>query len=211
MEKLLILDTNSLLNRAYYAIRGLTTQDGMPTGAIFGTLKLILDISAKVQPDRIFAAFDIKKKNFRHDIFPEYKGHRKPMDEELAVQLEPLKEILRLMGIAIVQKEGFEADDIIGTLTQTLVGEKTVVSGDKDLLQLIKDDTTVYLTKVGVSQLDKNDIKVLNEKGFRTVDEFVDYKGLRGDTSDNIPGVEGVGELTALKLIKEYGNSGCFK
>lgn len=206
MEKLLILDTNSLLNRAYYAIRGLTTQDGMPTGAIFGTLKLILDISAKVQPDRIFAAFDIKKKNFRHDIFPEYKGHRKPMDEELAVQLEPLKEILRLMGIAIVQKEGFEADDIIGTLTQTLVGEKTVVSGDKDLLQLIKDDTTVYLTKVGVSQLDKNDIKVLNEKGFRTVDEFVDYKGLRGDTSDNIPGVEGVGELTALKLIKEYGS-----
>ena len=206
MEKLLILDTNSLLNRAYYAIRGLTTQDGMPTGAIFGTLKLIIDISAKVQPDRIFAAFDIKKKNFRHDIFPEYKGHRKPMDEELAVQLEPLKEILRLMGIAIVQKEGFEADDIIGTLTQTLVGEKTVVSGDKDLLQLIKDDTTVYLTKVGVSQLDKNDIKVLNEKGFRTVDEFVDYKGLRGDTSDNIPGVEGVGELTALKLIKEYGS-----
>lgn len=206
MEKLLILDTNSLLNRAYYAIRGLTTQDGMPTGAIFGTLKLILDISAKVQPDRIFAAFDIKKKNFRHDIFPEYKGHRKPMDEELAVQLEPLKEILRLMGIAIVQKEGFEADDIIGTLTQTLVGEKTVVSGDKDLLQLIKDDTTVYLTKVGVSQLDKNDIKVLNEKGFRTVDEFVDYKGLRGDTSDNIPGVEGIGELTALKLIKEYGS-----
>lgn len=206
MEKLLILDTNSLLNRAYYAIRGLTTQDGMPTGAIFGTLKLILDISAKVQPDRIFAAFDIKKKNFRHDIFPEYKGHRKPMDEELVVQLEPLKEILRLMGIAIVQKEGFEADDIIGTLTQTLVGEKTVVSGDKDLLQLIKDDTTVYLTKVGVSQLDKNDIKVLNEKGFRTVDEFVDYKGLRGDTSDNIPGVEGIGELTALKLIKEYGS-----
>lgn len=206
MEKLLILDTNSLLNRAYYAIRGLTTQDGMPTGAIFGTLKLILDISAKVQPDRIFAAFDVKKKNFRHDIFPEYKGHRKPMDEELAVQLEPLKEILRLMGIAIVQKEGFEADDIIGTLTQTLVGEKTVVSGDKDLLQLIKDDTTVYLTKVGVSQLDKNDIKVLNEKGFRTVDEFVDYKGLRGDTSDNIPGVEGIGELTALKLIKEYGS-----
>ena len=206
MEKLLILDTNSLLNRAYYAIRGLTTQDGMPTGAIFGTLKLILDISAKVQPDRIFAAFDIKKKNFRHDIFSEYKGHRKPMDEELAVQLEPLKEILRLMGIAIVQKEGFEADDIIGTLTQTLVGEKTVVSGDKDLLQLIKDDTTVYLTKVGVSQLDKNDIKVLNEKGFRTVDEFVDYKGLRGDTSDNIPGVEGIGELTALKLIKEYGS-----
>lgn len=206
MEKLLILDTNSLLNRAYYAIRGLTTQDGMPTGAIFGTLKLILDISAKVQPDRIFAAFDIKKKNFRHDIFPEYKGYRKPMDEELAVQLEPLKEILRLMGIAIVQKEGFEADDIIGTLTQTLVGEKTVVSGDKDLLQLIKDDTTVYLTKVGVSQLDKNDIKVLNEKGFRTVDEFVDYKGLRGDTSDNIPGVEGIGELTALKLIKEYGS-----
>lgn len=206
MEKLLILDTNSLLNRAYYAIRGLTTQDGMPTGAIFGTLKLILDISAKVQPDRIFAAFDIKKKNFRHDIFPEYKGHRKPMDEELAVQLEPLKEILRLMGIAIVQKEGFEADDIIGTLTQTLVGKKTVVSGDKDLLQLIKDDTTVYLTKVGVSQLDKNDIKVLNEKGFRTVDEFVDYKGLRGDTSDNIPGVEGIGELTALKLIKEYGS-----
>ena len=206
MEKLLILDTNSLLNRAYYAIRGLTTQDGMPTGAIFGTLKLILDISAKVQPDRIFAAFDIKKKNFRHDIFSEYKGHRKPMDEGLAVQLEPLKEILRLMGIAIVQKEGFEADDIIGTLTQTLVGEKTVVSGDKDLLQLIKDDTTVYLTKVGVSQLDKNDIKVLNEKGFRTVDEFVDYKGLRGDTSDNIPGVEGIGELTALKLIKEYGS-----
>ena len=128
------------------------------------------------------------------------------MDEELAVQLEPLKEILRLIGIAIVQKEGFEADDIIGTLTQTLVGEKTVVSGDKDLLQLIKDDTTVYLTKVGVSQLDKNDIKVLNEKGFRTVDEFVDYKGLRGDTSDNIPGVEGIGELTALKLIKEYGS-----
>lgn len=206
MEKLLILDTNSLLNRAYYAIRGLTTQDGMPTGAIFGTLKLILDISAKVQPDRIFAAFDIKKKNFRHDIFPEYKGHRKSMDEELAVQLEPLKEILGLMGIEIVQKEGYEADDIIGTLTQTLVGEKTVVSGDKDLLQLIKDDTTVYLTKVGVSQLDKNDIKVLNEKGFRTVDEFVDYKGLRGDTSDNIPGVEGVGELTALKLIKEYGS-----
>ena len=206
MEKILILDTNSLLNRAYYAIRGLVNTSGLPTGAIFGTLKLILDIKEQVQPTKIFAAFDVKKKNFRHDIFPEYKGHRKPMDEDLIKQLQPIKELITLMNIKIVEKEGYEADDVIGTLTDKLVGEKIVLSGDKDLLQLIKNDTTVYLTKVGVSQLEVNDIKELNNKGFRTVEEFIDYKALRGDTSDNIPGVVGIGELTAKKLIAEYSS-----
>lgn len=206
MDKILILDTNSLLNRAYYAIRGLSTTNGLPTGAIFGTLKLILDIQEKVQPTKIFAAFDIKKKNFRHDLYAEYKGHRKPMDEDLAVQLQPLKDIIASTNIKIVEKEGYEADDVIGTLTEKLEGEKIVLSGDKDLLQLIKADTTVYLTKVGVSQLEMNDIKELNNKGFRTVQEFIDYKALRGDPSDNIPGVPGIGELTAKKLIAEYSS-----
>lgn len=206
MDKLVLIDGNSLLNRAYYATPVFTTQNGMPTNAIFGFVKLLFKILDDVKPQYIVVAFDMKAPTFRHKMFDGYKATRKPMPEELAVQVEPLKNLLRAMKIAICQKEGIEADDIVGTLSNKFDVHSYIYTGDRDSYQLVDKKTDVYFTKKGVSDLVK-----LGEDNFKeivgiTPAQVIDLKALMGDKSDNIPGVPGIGEKTALELLQKYSS-----
>ncbi len=204
MEKLVLIDGNSLLNRAFYATNVFTTQAGFPTNAIFGFLKLLFKIQNDLKPEYIVVAFDMRAPTFRHKKFDAYKAGRKPMPEELAVQVEPLKELLRAMNIAIYQQEGIEADDIIGTLSTMFHVYSYVYTGDRDSYQLVDSKTEVRYTKRGVT-----DLLILNEGNFEEVTtilpkQIIDLKALMGDKSDNIPGVPGIGEKTAYNLIHTY-------
>ena len=205
MNKIILIDGNSLLHRAYHALPGLKTSKGFFTGAIMGFLRLVTKLVKEQKPTHMAVAFDLKAPTFRHKMFTEYKGTRKPMDPELAMQIEPLKEILKLMEIKVVSMEGYEADDILGTLSKRF-GETTyIVTGDRDSFQLVSDSTTILWTKKGVTDIEFITPEWLLNDGF-TVDTFIDYKALRGDPSDNIPGVKGVGEKTARELLSTYGN-----
>ena len=158
MKKLVLIDGNSLLNRAFYATRLLTTKSGMPTNAVFGFVKLLLKIVSDQQPDRLIVAFDLKAPTFRHKMYDGYKATRKPMPDDLAVQVGTLKALLRSMNIAMCEKEGLEADDIIGTLSHKFEDTKSIViTGDRDAYQLVDERTDVYLTKTGVSEVLKLD------------------------------------------------------
>ncbi|MBE6053131.1 MAG: DNA polymerase I, partial [Clostridium sartagoforme] len=209
MERLLILDSNSLLNRAFYAIPELTTSDGVHTNAVYGFVNMLFKMKAELKPDYIVAAFDKKAPTFRHKEYEDYKAGRKKMPPELAEQFPIIKELLDLLSINIYELDGFEADDIIGSLAK--YAEKNnievfVVTGDKDALQLASDNINVVITKKGVTET-----AVYNKKSFIdefgvTPTQFIDVKGLMGDKSDNIPGVPGVGEKTAYKLIQTYGS-----
>lgn len=207
MLELVLIDGNSLLNRAFYATKHLTTKSGMPTNAVFGFTKLLLKIISDIRPDRLIVTFDLKAPTFRHKMYDGYKATRKPMPDDLAAQLGTLKSLLQSMRIAMCEKEGFEADDLIGTLSHKFADTKSIViTGDRDSYQLVDDRTDVYLTKTGVSDLLK-----LNRDNFRSVvgyepRQVVDMKALMGDSSDNIPGVAGVGEKTALALITQFGS-----
>ena len=206
MKKLVLIDGNSLLNRAFYATRLLTTKSGMPTNAVFGFVKLLLKIVSDQQPDRLIVAFDLKAPTFRHKMNDGYKATRKPMPDDLAVQVGTLKALLRSMNIAMCEKEGFEADDIIGTLSHKFEDTKSIViTGDRDAYQLVDERTDVYLTKTGVSELLKLDKdNFYASVGYRP-EQVTDLKALMGDSSDNIPGVAGVGEKTATALLAQYG------
>lgn len=204
MKKLALLDSNSLLNRAYYAIRALSSPDGRPTNAVFGYLNMLLKLIADYKPTHVIATFDMRAPTFRKEMYADYKAGRKPMPEDLALQLPIIKEVLNALNIKIVEKEGFEADDIIGTLAKKCDYETLVVTGDKDSLQLISDSTTVLLTKKGISEIVEYTPARLKEDGL-TPSQIIDLKSLMGDASDNIPGVPGVGEKTAMTLITEYG------
>ena len=207
MNTLVLIDGNSLLNRAFYATKHLTTKNGTPTNAVFGFTKLLLKIIGDIKPDRLIVAFDLKAPTFRHKMYDGYKATRKPMPEDLAVQLGMLKSLLKSMNIALCEKEGFEADDLIGTLSHKFEDTKSIIiTGDKDSYQLIDERTDVYLTKTGVSDLLK-----LNQSNFFSVvgyfpAQVIEMKALMGDSSDNIPGVPGIGEKTAFSLISEYGS-----
>ncbi len=203
-NKLLLVDSNSIIHRAYHGLPFLKSESGHPTGAIFGFFNILFKLIEDEKPSHIACAFDLRAPTFRHKMFDQYKGTRKPMDEELRVQFEPIKEILSAMNIAIVSKEGFEADDILGTLSHKYDINSIVVTGDKDSLQLVDEKTRIYLTKTGVTEVIVYDTDRLLEDGF-TTKSFIDYKALRGDTSDNIPGISGVGEKTAKKLLDEFG------
>lgn len=192
-EKLLLIDANSLIHRAYHALPNLKTSKGVHTGAIYGFLTLFLRIVKELAPSHVAAAFDLKAPTFRHKLYAPYKGTRKPMDAELAEQFEPLKELLSLMRVPVVSLEGYEADDILGTLSVKFEGDTVVLTGDRDSFQLVSDTTRVFWTKKGVSEVEIYDLQRLAEDGF-TPQSFIDYKALRGDPSDNIPGVPGVGE-----------------
>ena len=205
MNKIILIDGNSLLHRAYHALPGLKTSKGFFTGAIMGFLRLVTKLVKEQKPTHMAVAFDLKAPTFRHKMFTEYKGTRKPMDPELAMQIEPLKEILNLMEIRVISMEGYEADDILGTLSKRFDDTTFVVTGDRDSFQLVSDSTTILWTKKGVTDLEFITPQWLLEDGF-TVDTFIDYKALRGDPSDNIPGVKGVGEKTARDLLTTYGN-----
>ncbi|MBR7162975.1 MAG: DNA polymerase I [Clostridia bacterium] len=205
MNKIILIDGNSLLHRAYHALPGLKTSKGFFTGAIMGFLRLVTKLVKEQQPTHMAVAFDLKAPTFRHKMFTEYKGTRKPMDPELAMQIEPLKEILRLMEIKVISMEGYEADDILGTLSRRFEDTTYIVTGDRDSFQLVSPSTTILWTKKGVTDIEFITPEWLLNDGF-TVDTFIDYKALRGDPSDNIPGVKGVGEKTARDLLATYGN-----
>ncbi len=206
--KLLVIDGNSIINRAYFAIRTMTTKDGMPTNAIYGFLSTLYRELDVHEPDCVLVAFDTREKTHRHLSYEGYKATRKGMPDELAMQLAPLKEVLDAMGIARFELAGYEADDIIGTLSKHCGSENScvIVSGDKDNLQLISENVVVELpiTKAG-----KKENIIFDEATFKDSYGFlppqlVDLKALMGDSSDNIPGVAGVGEKTATELIQKY-------
>lgn len=207
MIKLVLIDGNSLLNRAYYATQHLTTKSGTPTNAVFGFTKLLLKIIDDVKPDRLVVAFDLKAPTFRHLIYNEYKATRKPMPDDLAVQVPILKSLLASMKIAICEKEGYEADDIIGTLSKKYKDVKSIIiTGDRDSYQLVDENADVYITKTGVSDLLKLSLQNFKENIGYEPRQVIDMKALMGDSSDNIPGVPGVGEKTALSLISQFDN-----
>lgn len=205
MEKLVLIDGNSLLNRAFYATPVFTTSSGVPTNAIFGFIKLLFKIQSDLKPEYLVVAFDMKAPTFRHKMYDGYKATRKSMPEDLAVQVEPLKSLLKAMDIAICQKEGIEADDILGSLSKKFNVHSYVYTGDRDSYQLVDEKTDVHFTKRGVTDLLK-----LNKDNFKTEiginpSQVIDLKSLMGDSSDNIPGVPGIGEKTALGLLEKYG------
>ncbi|MGN0814142.1 MAG: DNA polymerase I [Candidatus Coproplasma sp.] len=206
MDKLVLIDGNSLFNRAFYATPIFTTKDGNPTNAIFGFIKLLFKIISEQKPEYMIVAFDMKAPTFRHKMYDGYKATRKPMPQELAAQIEPLKSLLAAMNIATYQQEGIEADDIIGTLSNKFDVHSFVYTGDRDSYQLVDDRTDVYFTKRGVSDLTKlSKDNFLAEVGIAPL-QVIDLKALMGDKSDNIPGVTGIGEKTALNLLNAYGS-----
>ena len=205
MDKLVLLDSNSLLNRAFYALPPMSAVDGRPTNAVYGYVNMLLKIITEAKPTHIIATFDLKAPTFRKKMYSEYKAQRKPMPEELAAQLPIIKDVLASMNINIITLEGYEADDLIGTIAKKCPFETIIVTGDRDSLQLVSDTTKVWLTKKGITEIVEYDIARLAEDGL-TPAGVIDLKSLMGDTADNIPGVAGVGEKTAKTLLQTYGD-----
>ena len=209
MEKFLIIDANSIINRAFYAIRPLTTKSGLNTNGIYGFLNILLKELADLQPNYIACAFDVSRVTFRTELYSEYKGTRKPTPPELIEQFEPLKNLLRAMNITVLEKQNYEADDIIGTVSKICSDSGIacdILTGDKDDLQLIDDSTNVMLiiTKAGKTTTTRMNRDELKAQYGLTPCEMIELKALMGDKSDNIPGVRGIGEVSGLNLIKEY-------
>lgn len=208
MKKLIVIDGNSLANRAFYAIPILSNSKGVITNAVYGFTNMLMRLVKQEQPDYLAVAFDVSRKVFRHEQYADYKAQRKGMPEELRGQMDLIKDVLRAMNIAIYEAEGYEGDDVIGTMVRWAEREdiaSIIVTGDKDSLQLISDKTSVYLTKKGISELGRYDYAAFHEEYNLVPDQVRDLKGLMGDSSDNIPGVPSVGEKTALKLLHQYG------
>ena len=212
MKRLVVIDGNSIMNRAFYGIMGskvLQTEDGTYTNAVYGFLAIMFKILEDLKPEYLAVAFDLKAPTKRHLMYAEYKGTRHAMPEELVAQMPIIKEILRAMNITIIEKEGYEADDILGTLAKKAEKEKistTILSGDRDTFQLASKMITIRIphTKAGKTEEDDFDEgKVIETYGVKPKG-MIEVKGLMGDKSDNIPGVPGVGEKTAITLIKKY-------
>ena len=214
MDNFVLIDGNSIMNRAFYGIMGskmLTTKDGKYTNAVYGFLAILFKLIEDTNPKYMAVAFDLKAPTARHKLYEGYKANRKGMPEELAEQMPLIKEILRAMNIDIVEKEGYEADDVLGTLSR--YGEKqglhvTILSGDRDTFQLATDNVTIRIprTKGGKTETDLFDRNKIIETYGIEPKQLIEVKGLQGDTSDNIPGVPGIGEKTALSLIQKYGS-----
>lgn len=208
-EKIVLIDGHSILNRAFYGVPDLTNADGLHTNAVYGFLNIMFKILDQEKPEYLTVAFDVHAPTFRHEMFEEYKGTRKPMAEELRQQVPVIKEVLQAMGVKIVEKAGLEADDILGTISRISERrglEVSVISGDRDLLQLATEHVKIRIPKTKKGQTEIEDYyaeDVLNAYQV-TPTEFIDLKALMGDTSDNIPGLPGVGEKTATKIITEY-------
>lgn len=208
--KLLVLDGNSILNRAFYGIKLLTTKDGRYTNAIYGFMNILMKLEEDVHPDAVAVTFDLKAPTFRHKMYDGYKANRKGMPPELAEQMPVLKELLTALGYKIVTKEGFEADDIIGTLSAHTKpdDECYIATGDRDSLQLVRENVRVLLasTKMGRPETNVYDIPRLQEEYGVTPKQMIDIKALMGDSSDNIPGVAGIGKKTAEDLVQRFGS-----
>lgn len=205
MEKLVLIDGNSLVNRAFFATPHFTNKEGTPTNGIFGFIKLFLKIIRDIKPQYAVVAFDEHAPTFRHKKYAAYKGNRKPMPEELVVQMPILKECLKLMNVKMCSMEGIEADDIIGSITRKFPSvESYIYTGDRDSYQLVKEDVNVCYTLKGVSDiLQLNSENFFEQIGLRP-EQIIDLKALMGDASDNVPGVPGIGEKMAKKLLSEY-------
>ena len=208
-KRLLIVDGNSILNRAYYGIRPLSAPDGTPTNAVYGFLNILLKYLEEETPDYLGVAFDLKAPTFRHKMFDDYKAQRKPAPDDFIVQIPIMKEVLSAMDCKCIELEGYEADDIIGTVSKICDENDvscSILTGDKDDLQLSSDNTVVKLvvTRMGNTTTTPYDYNAVIEKFGVTPSECIDVKGLAGDPSDNIPGVKGVGEKTAVSLIEKY-------
>lgn len=208
--KLLVIDGNSILNRAFYGVRLLTTKDGKYTNGIFGFMNILLGMLDEYKPDGVAVAFDVKAPTFRHQMFDAYKGTRKPAPAELIEQFPTLKELLGYLGFTVVEKPGYEADDILGTLSKACGADDFcyIATGDRDSLQLVRDNVNVLLatTKMGKSTTVKYDVAKINEVYGVTPEQLIDIKAIQGDTSDNIPGVAGIGEKGAADLIQKFGS-----
>ena len=209
MKKILLIDGNSIMNRGYYGLPEMTNSKGLHTNGILGFLNIVFKIIDEEKPDNMAVAFDLHAPTFRHLKFEAYKGTRKSMDPELREQFPVIKDLLRTMGITIIEKEGIEADDIIGTLSVNSEKEGfkvTVLSGDRDLLQLATDKVLIRIpkTKGGKTTIEDYYEKDVIETYKVTPKEFIDLKGLMGDSSDNIPGVPKIGPKSAEGLITEY-------
>lgn len=207
MKKMLVVDGNSILNRAFYGVRPLTTKDGFPTNALYGMVNMIRKQTEATGADGLAVAFDLKAPTFRHGLYDAYKAGRRPMPEELAEQLPVAKELLAAMGFHVLELAGYEADDILGTVSAMCEREGIpccLMTGDRDSLQLISDTTHILLA-TNTDTVD-TDRAAFREKYGVEPEQFVDVKALMGDSSDNIPGVPGIGEKTALKLIAAYGS-----
>lgn len=209
--KLLVLDGNSIFNRAFYGIKLLTTKDGFYTNAIYGFLSILIKLKSETNPDAVAIAFDMKSPTFRHKKYSGYKAKRKGMPEELYQQFPVLKELLQYLGYKIVEKEGFEADDILGTLSQKceeLRNDCIIATGDKDSLQLVSPHVSVRITatKFGKAEVTLYDENKIFETFNLTPSQLIDLKAIQGDTSDNIPGVPGIGQKGALDLMQKFGS-----
>lgn len=208
-KTLVIIDGNSIINRAFYALPEMSNKEGLKTNAIYGFTNMLLKIIDTYNPTHISVAFDRKAPTFRHIEFKEYKAGRKKMPDELREQFEPLKDLLDKFNIHRLEIDGYEADDIIGTVSKIAEdnGFKVyIVTGDKDAIQLASNKTTTLITKKGVGEVEEYDYDSVIEKYEMTPTQFIDLKGLMGDKSDNIPGVPGIGEKTGIKLIKEFSS-----
>lgn len=208
-EKLILLDAHAIIHRAYHALPDFATSKGEPTGALYGLVLMILKIASDLKPDYIVACYDLPKPTYRHEVYEGYKAGRAKTDDNLALQLEKSKQICEALNIPIYSKEGFEADDMLGTIVEKMKGkgvEIVIASGDMDTMQLIDDDyVKVYTLKKGIKDTILYDEKAVMERFGFEPKLLVDFKGLRGDPSDNIIGIKGVGEKSAIDLIKNFG------
>lgn len=210
-EKIVLIDGHSILNRAFYGLPVLTNSEGLHTNAVYGFLNILFKVLEEEHAQYAAVAFDLKTPTFRHKMFDGYKGTRKPMPQELHEQVPVMKEMLQAMGIPVMELEGYEADDILGTVSRQMEKEGlevAIVSGDRDLLQLAADDILIRIpkTKATGTEIENYYAKDVEEKYQVTPEQFIDLKALMGDTSDNIPGVPGIGEKTATRIIVQYGS-----
>jgi DNA polymerase-1 len=210
-DKLVLIDGHSILNRAFFGLPDLTNSEGLHTNAVYGFLNIMFKILEEEKPDYLVVAFDVHAPTFRHKMFDGYKGTRKPMAEELREQVPLMKDMLHAMGVCVVEKEGYEADDVLGTLS--VLGEKQgmevrVLSGDRDLLQLATEHVQIRIPKTKKTGTEIENYFAADVKEHYQVSpkEFIDVKALMGDTADNIPGVPAIGEKTATALIAQYGS-----
>ena len=208
-EKIVLIDGHSILNRAFFGVPDLTNSEGLHTNAVYGFLNILFKILDEEKPDYLTVAFDVHAPTFRHKMYEEYKGTRKPMAEELRQQVPVIKEVLHSMGIKTIEQAGLEADDLLGTLSvrcEKAGLEVVIVSGDRDLLQLATKKVKIRIpkTKQGRTEVEDYTEVEIKEKYQVTPTEFIDMKALMGDTADNIPGVPGIGEKTAAKIITSY-------
>lgn len=210
----IVFDSNSVIHRAFHALPPLINKNGEATGAVYGFLLVFLKAIKEFQPDFVAACFDVKGPTFRHEKYEQYKAHRIKAPQELYDQIPKVKEILAGFSVPVFEKQGFEGDDIIGTIAKLAPQkqihpglETIIISGDSDNLQLVNDDTKVYALRKGVKDTVLYDEKMVTEKYLGlTPKQLIDYRALRGDATDNIPGVKGIGDVTATELILEFGS-----